>query len=148
MSATLAGLLLSLATLSAVAAQPFAAGALGTPAGDKASLIAAQTASEHDFKVALELELPKAATSIRLGRTSDGQQECVIGFDDKLTTELTFPPIASVGPIFAAFATRDPFEGFRVAIGAPGLTAEQIRATVRRCVKSGVLFDRYHASPI
>jgi hypothetical protein len=107
-----------------------------------------QEIAERDFTRALELELPRAATSIRLSPTTDRYQSCVIGFDDGKTTEATFKPDALSDSVLFAFATRDPVDKFRAAVGARGVSAAQMRAIVRQCVKSGILYDRYHSSPI
>lgn len=105
----------------------------------------AATLSRDDVTAAAYTELPRAATAIKLFKTPDNRQGCLIAYDDKAVARATVTPAEARSPYeLTAWYDRG-VSNWKANIKVPAGGVKELRSTVRECVARGVVVDRYHA---
>ena len=106
---------------------------------------AAATVSREDITTLARNELPRATTAIRLARTGEGRQSCMLAFDDKATSKATFSR-GQDKPTYDLTVHWDRgYSLWKVDADSKVASLEDLRAVIKKCVADGAVVDRYHS---
>jgi hypothetical protein len=106
---------------------------------------ASAVVSREDITALARTELPRAATAIKLSRTNEGRQSCMLAFDDKTTSKTAFfrgqeKPTYDLTVHWDRGYSMWKFDG-----DSKVSSLEDLRTVIKKCVLDGVVVDRYHS---
>jgi hypothetical protein len=101
--------------------------------------------SREEITAMARIELPRAATAIRLARTSEGRQSCMLAFDDKAVSRATFSRGQDKATYDLTVHWDRGYSRWKLDTNSKVASLEDLRAVLKRCVADGAVVDRYHA---